>query len=107
MKSRTLISFCQSPGWKPSHAAFTFSPAIFSEIVVAIAVLLACVCSRSQSEQIARVPGYHQRFVGRNHPRRDLALRRGDSRTPTAVRLRVKLDAQPARSLADSAAYLG
>ena len=52
------------------------------------------------------MPGDHQFFVGRNHPDRDLALRRRDPRTASCICRCVECDAQPGRRLADSLANL-
>src|ERR1044071_8496396 len=116
MKSRTSVAFTQRPGLKPSHAGFSCTAAPWletpgeTEMLGDIAVLLPVRLVRkflSQPEQRPRVPGYHHLLVGRDDPRRDLALLPGDSRAVGLVRALVEFDAQPARRLADAPANLG
>src|SRR5215208_4829444 len=111
MKSRTLISFCRKPGSNPSQG-WSDCAAAPSREMVGVAVMCVPFSTPSkrtspQPEQRARVPGYHQLLVSRDDPRRDLAVRRGDSRPSSLVRLRVEFQPQPAGSLADAPAYLG
>src|SRR5687768_7916464 len=108
MKSRTLISFCHIPLLNPSHGII-FSRSTSLGIVVAIGGFLSFVTLKtsSQSEQRACVACDHQLLIGRDHPCRDFALPRGDTRTFSLVRLCIQLHSQPARSLADSLSYLG
>src|SRR5215204_3605179 len=110
MKSRTLSSFCQRPGLNPSHGEVSFRAAASLETVVVIVVLLPLRLAlkfSSQPEQRPSVPGYHQLLVGRDDPRRDLALSCGDSWAARLIRLGVEFHAQPARSVADAPADLG
>src|SRR5262245_58983101 len=109
MKSRTLTSVCQSPGFRPAQA----DPAACVETFFcdAVAVISRSLMYRragsGEPEQPARVPGNHQFLVGWNDPRLHAARRGGDARTVPLVRCIVEVDAEPGRRVADAAADLG
>src|SRR6516164_6758921 len=108
MKSRTLISFCQSPPWKPCQGDLSDREAVSTDGVAGMAILLEEVvplaASVSRCQQSSGMSGDHQLLVRRNHPRRYPARRSRDARGPGGVGGVVELDAEPRARFADTAA---
>src|SRR5688572_10995117 len=110
MKSRTLISFCQSPVRNPSHGEIAPSIVFSCDTIAVISSPspgLSLDPRFDQPEHCCGVAGDHQFLIGWNHPRGHRAARRGDAWTTAIVRRFVQLDSKPGRCLTDTPADLG
>src|SRR3954471_6499906 len=110
MKSRTLISLCHNPVRNPCHGDTAASVVFVCGVITSMDTpSLVRLRDRrlDQSQHLARVPGDHEFLVGGNHPGRHAAPLARDSWSFTRVRVRIEIDTEPRRRVANPAADLG